>query len=215
MSKIEIYTSLENGKNLIGVKVNDPVASLQDLLDTWQPLCDDTMIHKTYAPGFHDVCKGCQVNCCDTAYVIPDLIAFQKIAGHLGLSYQDFVKNYFQQEKLAAGLLRLLPNPCIFLQHKICSIYDIRTLICRFYICTPLAGETEELIYKISWAGAAATQIYAEQQGLIQRDPRAGLSSFDLLFCNLLNEYRDTPMVEAFLQAEDYKDIPLHLFCDM
>lgn len=212
MKKIEVYTSLENGKTLLGVKVNDPAASLQDLLDTWQPLCDDTIIHKAYAPGFHDVCKGCQVNCCDTAYVIPDLIAFKKIARYLGLDYKDFIKHYFQQEKLAAGLLRLVPNPCIFLQNKICSIYDIRTLICRFYICTPLAGETEELVYKISWAGGAATQLYAEQQGLIQKDPQAGLSSFDLLFCNLINEYRDTPMVEAFLKADDYKDIPLHLF---
>lgn len=212
MSKIEVYQSQENGKIVMGVKVRDKAASLQDLLDIWQPLCDDTLIHKEYAPGFHDVCKGCSVNCCDTAYVIPDIIAFKKISSLLGIEHKKFIKNYFQQEKLAAGLLRLQPNPCIFLKQKICSIYESRSLICRFYICTPLQGETEELIYKISWAGAAATQLYAENQGLLVKEQNASLSSFDLLFLNLLNDYRNTEMVQAFLQASDYKDIPLALF---
>ncbi len=212
MKKIEVYQSEENGKLVLGIKVNDRNASLQDLLDIWQPLCDDTLIHKEYAPGFHDACKGCQVNCCNTAYVIPDLIAFKKIAHHLALEPAEFINNYFQAEKRAAGLLRLEPNPCVFLKQQICSIYAVRSLICRFYICTPLAGETEELIYKLSWAGAAATQLFAEQQGLLSQDPSASLSSFDLLFYKLLEEYRDTKMVEAFLQAADYRDVPLAPF---
>jgi hypothetical protein len=85
-------------------------------------------------------------------------------------------------------------------------------LICRFYICTPLQGETEELIYKISWAGGAAAQVFAEQQGLIARLENVSVSSFDLLFLNLLEEYRKTQMVEAFLRADNYDDIPLRLF---
>lgn len=214
MNKIEVFTNQESGKVVLGVKILDKDASLQDLLDAWQPLCDDTIIHKEYAPGYHDACKGCQHNCCDTAYVIPDIIAFKRIAGQLGLDHKAFIQNYFQLEKLSAGLLRLVPNPCIFLKNKICSIYELRTLICRFYICTPLQGETEELIYKLSWAGAAATQLYAAQQGLLKKDQAAGLSSFDLLFYNLLNEYRDSQMVQAFLRAEDYGDIPLALFYD-
>jgi len=212
MSKIEVYPSQENGKLVMGVNVEDKTASLQDLLDIWQPLCDDTLIHKEYAPGFHNVCKGCSVNCCDTAYVIPDIIAFKKISRQLGLNHKEFIQNYFQQEKLAAGLLRLEPNPCIFLKQKICSIYELRSLICRFYICTPLQGETEELIYKISWAGGAATQVYAESQGLLAKEQTASLSSFDMLFYNLLDDYRNTRMVQAFLQADDYRDVPLELF---
>ena len=212
MNKIEVYSSEENGKLVLGVKVQDKTASLQDLLDIWQPLCDDTLIHKEYAPGFHNVCKGCSVNCCDTAYVIPDIIAFKKIARQLELDHTEFIHRYFHEEKRLAGLLRLEPNPCIFLKQKICSIYELRSLICRFYICTPLQGETEELIYKISWAGGAATQVYAESKGLLDKNPAASLSSFDLLFYNLLEEYRNSQMVQAFLQASDYRDIPLGLF---
>lgn len=212
MNKVMLHQYQDQGRILLGVKVEDQAASLQDLLDAWQPLCDDTLIHKEYAAACHDACKACQVNCCNTAYVIPDLIAFKKIAAHLGLSYQDFIRLYFQTEKYAAGLLRLAPDPCIFLKERICSIYELRSLICRFYICTPLYGETEELIYKISWAGGAATQVFAEQQGLMDRSGNASRSSFDTLFLNLLEEYRQTKMVEAFLRADNYADIPLGLF---
>jgi len=212
MSKVSIGQKEDNGKILLGIKVEDDSASLQDLLDAWQPLCDDTLIHKEYAAAYHDACKACQVNCCNSAYVIPDLIAFKKIAARLDLDYQDFIRQYFQKEKLAVGLLRLNPDPCIFLQERICSIYALRSLICRFYICTPLQGQTEELIYKISWAGAAATQIFAEQQGLLPQTGDASRSSFDLLFLQLLEQYRHTQMVESFLQADDYSDIPLGLF---
>ncbi|MBP1762569.1 MAG: hypothetical protein H6Q64_2111 [Firmicutes bacterium] len=212
MNKVSICQNEDHGKILLGIKMEDESASLQDLLDAWQPLCDDTLIHKEYAAAFHDACKACQVNCCNTAYVIPDLIAFKKIAAHLTIGYPDFIRQYFQQDKLAAGLLRLSPDPCIFLQERICSIYELRSLICRFYICTPLHGETEELIYKISWAGGAATQVFAEQQGLLNQTGNSSRSSFDLLFLNLLEEYRHTKMVEAFLLAENYADIPLKLF---
>jgi len=212
MNKVSICQNEDQGKLLLGIKVEDDSASLQDLLDVWRPLCDDTLIHKEYAAAFHDACKACQVNCCNTAYVIPDLIAFKRIAANLELGYPDFIKQYFQQDKLAAGLLRLDPDPCIFLKERICSIYALRSLICRFYICTPLQGGTEELIYKISWAGGAATQVFAEQQGLLDQTGNPSRSSFDLLFLNLLEEYRHTKMVEAFLLADNYADIPLGLF---
>lgn len=212
MSKVVIGQNEENGKMLLGIEVYDDSASLQDLLDAWQPLCDDTLIHKEYATAYHDACKGCQVNCCNSAYVIPDLIAFKKIADGLGITCQDFIRRYFQKEKIAAGLLRLQPDPCVFLQERVCSIYTLRSLICRFYICTPLQGQTEELIYKISWAGAAATQVFAEQQGWLSPTRNISRSSFDLLFLQLLEQYRHTPMVESFLQAGDYSDIPLRLF---
>ncbi len=212
MNKVTLHQYQDQDRNLLGVKLADPAASLQDLLDAWQPLCDDTLIHKEYAAAGHDACKACQVNCCNTAYVIPDLIAFKKMAAHLGLSYPDFIRQYFQTEKVGAGLLRLQPDPCIFLQERICSIYELRSLICRFYICTPLYGETEELIYKISWAGGAATQVFAQQQGWLKGRASASRSSFDMLFLKLLEEYRQTEMVQAFLRADNYADIPLGLF---
>lgn len=207
---IEVYNAIENGKLGLGVRINGP-ASVQDLLDAWQPLCDDQTIFKQYATDNHDLCKGCQLNCCNTAYVIPDLIAFRKMAVILKMDWADLISGYFQKEKREIGILRLQPNPCVFLQNNICTIYAIRTLICRFYLCSPLLGETEELIYKIAWSGAAATQIFAEQQGLIAQNS-SGSSSFDRLFIGLLNEYRESAGVASFLQAQNYEDVPLYHF---
>jgi len=209
-NRVEVYNGLENGTLGIGIRVNGP-ATVQDLLDAWQPLCDDQSIYKQYAEGNYALCKGCQLNCCSTAYVIPDIISFRKMAASLNLDFADFIDRYFQMDKLGVGLLRLQPNPCVFLKDNICTIYSVRSLICRFYICSRLLGDTEELIYKIAWTGAAATQIFAEQMGLIKGN-RLGSSSFDRLFIGLVEEYRGTEGVRSFLEAKDYRDIPLHHF---
>lgn len=207
---VKVYKNTETGNLEIGVQM-DSSATVQDLLNAWQPLCDDQTIYKQFAEGNYAGCKGCRLNCCSTAYVIPDLVSFKKMAGEFQLDYSEFIREYFQPEKLQVGLLRLLPNPCVFLADNICSIYGVRSLICRFYLCTPLQGDTEELIYKIAWSGAAATQIFAEQEGLLP--PRSsGSSSFDRLFLEMLEQYRGSAGVESFLQARDYSDIPCQIF---
>lgn len=212
INKVEIYYSNEEKENGLRVRVNDDNASLQDLLDAWQPLCDDEQLYKLYAESQHRACRGCRINCCNTAYVIPDLIAFKKMAALTHLNYTEFVARYFQEEKLKVGLLRMQPNPCIFLQDNICTIYPVRSLICRFYLCCELAGETEQLIYNLSWTGAAATQLFAEASGLFHISPEQGLSSFDMMFKKLVEDYRHDPNVQLFMQAGEYSDIPLAPF---
>lgn len=213
MSKVEVYQQREHGIVKLGVKVHDPRAHLADLLQAWQPLCDGAGIYKQYGNNGCAPCRGCVTNCCNTAYVIPDLISFKRMAAWLGQEEADFLAGWFQSDKLARGLLRLQPNPCIFLQDRVCTVYPLRSLICRFYLCSPLLGETEQLIYSIAWSGAAATQLYAEQKGYLPRPSQGGFTSFDLLFVNMLEEYRYHPGVQLFLTAHDYQDIPLAPFC--
>jgi len=212
ISKVEICCGEKDETHGIKVHINDDNATLQDLLDAWQPLCDDEKLRKLYAEGQHHACRACTVNCCNTAYVIPDLIAFKKMAALNRLDYPQFVARYFQQEKLKAGLLRMQPNPCIFLQNNLCTVYPVRSLICRFYLCCKLAGETEQLIYSLSWTGAAATQLFAEERGLLQTSPEYGLTSFDLMFKELIEDYRHDLNVQLFMQAGEYSDIPLAPF---
>lgn len=209
MNKIEVYKTEEDGKLVTGLKINDSSATLQDLLDAWQPLCDDESVSKQYAPAGCSICKGCQVNCCNTAYVIPDLIAFKKMAAWFNYDYRQLLDKYYDQEKLEAGFLRMKPNPCIFLQDNICTIYPVRTLICRFYICTDILGDTQQLIYSITWAGIAATQLFAEEQGLVSNNPSVSRTSFDLMLERLVNEYRNSDKVTQFLKAREYSDILL------
>lgn len=213
LKKVHLYTGEEQGKTGIGVRITDPAATLADLLDAWQPLCDDERVYKLYAPGNYASCAGCEINCCTTAYVIPDLIAFKSMSAYLGLSYQEFIDRYFQTEKVQLGLLRMKPNPCVFLENRLCTIYPLRSLICRFYLCSSLLGATEQFIYSLTWSGIAATQLFAEQAGLIRR-AHSGFTSMDLLFANLVDDYRDHPQVQLFMQAEEYSDIPLLPFME-
>ena len=214
MSKVEVYYPNQEGVSEVCLRIRDESATLEDLLQAWQPLCDDSSLFKSFAPGNHAPCKGCTVNCCQSAYVIPDLIAFKRMAEGLHLSHRDFLSAYFQADKLAVGLPRMKPNPCIFLQNNICSIYPWRSLICRFYICTPLKGATEQLVYSLTWTGITATIVKLEEAGLLQPDPGAGMSSMDMLFNDLIVEYRDKPGVRLFMEADTYRDIALLPFLD-
>ncbi|NLU50078.1 MAG: YkgJ family cysteine cluster protein [Syntrophomonadaceae bacterium] len=213
MARVRVYKGQENGKLGVGVKVLDEQATLADLLEAWQPLCDDTGIYKAYAAGNYAACKGCQVNCCKQAYVVPDLVALLKISSYLKISPAEFARDYLDTDKLALGIPRLRTSPCIFLREGVCSIYPVRTLICRFYLCTHILGETEELIYSITMAGMVATQAYLAQLGLVDLEAQAqGITSYEQSFLRFFDEYRDTGMVEAFLLARDYAGIPLQLF---
>lgn len=214
MPKVEVYYRDLEPEPGVCLRINDESATLGDLLEAWQPLCDDSSLYKSFADGNHAPCKGCTVNCCQTAYVIPDLISFKRMADELQLSHREFLAHYFQAEKLAVGLPRIEPNPCVFLQNNICQIYPWRSLICRFYICTPLNGATEQLVYSLTWTGITATKMQLEAEGLLQPKPGAGLSSMDMLFNDLIEEYRHNPNVRLFMESTTYQDIPLLPFLD-
>lgn len=212
MHKLEVYQDYEQGKAAIGVRIMDSRATLADLLAVWQPLCDDSAVHKMYANDYHCACKGCQINCCLTAYVIPDLVALRRMSKHLGMEERELIQNCLDPDKRTLGFLRLRPNPCIFLQDNICTIYPERSLLCRFYICSTILGSTEQLIYSIAWVGVAAAQIYARQQGLLDKPPAGGFTSLDLMLARTIEEFSQHPGLPYFMLAEDYADIPLEPF---
>lgn len=114
MTKIEVYQTVEDGIVKLGARVNDPEANVADLLEAWQPLCDDESIYKIYGHNHYSACKGCPNNCCDTAYVIPDLISFRNMAAQLQVTEPEFIQDCFDQDKWALGLLKIKSNPCIF-----------------------------------------------------------------------------------------------------
>lgn len=212
MSRVELFQGEEEGKNGIGVRVNDRRASLADLLDAWQPVCDDSTLFKLYARENHQACKGCTVNCCNTAYVIPDNIALQRMITKSGMKPAEFADRCLDQEKRKLGLLRLKPNPCCFLENNICTVYPERALICRFYVCSAILGSAEQFIYSITWTGIAAAQAYARQQGMVDPPPPGGYTSLDLMFSRVIEDFSQTPQLQLFTRAKNYADIPLEPF---
>jgi Fe-S-cluster containining protein len=214
MAKVEVYQSNRDGQAQINVQIKGKDATVADLLEAWQPLCDDVTLYKSCADNHYAVCKGCKSNCCNNAYVMPDIISFKKMACYLNLSYEEFISSYFQKDKVRAGLLKIKTDPCVFLKDNICTIYPFRSLICRFYLCSPMAGAVEQLIYSLCWSGIAATLLWAEKSNWIPVAEQSGLSSMDLMFKRLLEDYRNKEKVSLFINASDYSDLPLFPFLD-
>ncbi len=211
--RVSVYKEWENGRLGLGVKVVEEGATLADLLEAWEPLADDSSVYKQFAPDNRSVCKGCKVNCCRQAYVIPDLISLKRMSSYLRLSPLEFAVRYLDQEKLRLNLPRLRYSPCPFLVDDCCSVYPARTLICRFYLCTHILGETEEFIYSVTLAGMAATQLYLDGVGVMDLGAEVrGISGYEASLQRLLDSSRKTGAARAFLEASDYADIPLTVF---
>lgn len=211
-SKVSIEIREEAGQACIAAVIAGSGASLQDLLDAWQPLCSRDDLEKKYAPGGRGDCEGCANNCCNAAFIIPDLLAFKASARLLGAQEKDYIARYFDRSRLEQGLLRWSSEPCVFLENLRCGIYPCRALLCRFYLCSPMTGFTEELVYRISWAGAAATLVYARERGLLDPGSKAPRGSFDHLVQGLLEDYSRRAEIRCFFSARSYRDIPLAPF---
>jgi len=190
--------------------VVDEDATLADLLEVWEPLSDEPGVGRKYAPG-SDSCRGCVNNCCNSAFVIPDLISFKAICRDQGVSPAEALQAHFDGESLQAGILRWKYGPCVFLRDRLCSVYRYRSLICRFYLCTNILGETEELIYSVVTAGIAALYTWMEERGLLA-PARKGLTGYDQTMLDLIDRYRNHPGTREFLQAGSFSEVLLRAF---
>jgi hypothetical protein len=208
--KLKVYKTMEHGKLGLGVKVVDEEATLADLLAAWEPLADDPGVNKIYS-NQEGACRGCINNCCNSAYVIPDLIAFRAMCRVCGCTPGQFLDRYFHPQALKIGIPRIKSGPCTFLQERICSIYSERSLICRFYLCASLLGETEELVYSIATTGIAALYLWLENESLLNASP-SGMTSFERMLLDTISQYREHPGTQAFLQARGYHEILLQPF---
>lgn len=211
--KVEFAIRQINGQpGLVLVRL-DESATVADLLAALQPFSDDPAIHKQYLPAGCGTCRACPVNCCRASYVIPDKISFLKLVDHLGVTPADFFDRFIDLERRKFGLPRLLSRPCIFLQNDICSVYPCRTLICQLYFCTPMEGDTEELIYSVVCAGIAELVRWAREAGWLTAQPDGvPPSGYDRLFMDLIKQWLDKPD-NPFQGAESYSEVKLAGVC--
>lgn len=219
--KIKFEIQDIKGKKGLRLIVLDPTASVQDLLDAIQPFSDEVSIHKDYLEDGHGTCRGCQVNCCRESFVIPDIISFHGLLDYLQLTAVDFLDGYFDAHKVKNGLPRLISGPCIFLKEDICSVYPYRTLICQLYICTPMTGDTEELVYSVVGAGIGELIRNGREQAFLPAWPdenncgwqlSSALTGYDRIFVKLLEQWVDHP-ANPFRDAKSYAEVKLKAVC--
>ena len=128
------------------------------------------------------------------------------------VSPEESLRRWFDPESLAVGILRWKYGPCVFLRDRLCAIYRERSLICRFYLCTNILGETEEMIYSVVTAGIAALYLRLEEKGLLTFRG-AGLTGYDQALLDLIQRYRDHPGTMEFKKADSYHEVMLRAFC--
>lgn len=77
-------------------------------------------------------CTKC-ANCCKTLHPVVTNEDITRIAGHLGMTEEEFVAAYLERDEEESGY-RIKSTPCPFLgDDNRCTIYDVRPEKCRGY----------------------------------------------------------------------------------
>jgi Fe-S-cluster containining protein len=75
-------------------------------------------------------CTKC-ANCCRTLRIVVTDEDIPRIAGHLGMTHDEFIAAYLEQDE---GGYRIKTTPCPFLgDDNRCTIYDVRPEKCQGY----------------------------------------------------------------------------------
>lgn len=92
----------------------------------------DKKIHTLHEKAFEKIdCLDC-ANCCKTTGPLFNQTDIDRIAGHLGISGAEFIKEYLRIDEDKDYVLETVP--CIFLSpDNYCSIYEVRPKACREY----------------------------------------------------------------------------------
>ena len=92
----------------------------------------DDLFHQLHTKAFQKMdCLAC-ANCCKTTSPIFRDVDIKRIAKHLRLKENQFIKSYLKMDEENDYVLQ--SSPCSFLDDdNTCSIYEFRPLACREY----------------------------------------------------------------------------------
>jgi uncharacterized protein len=77
-------------------------------------------------------CKECG-NCCRVATTQISERDAEQVARGLGMKKSEFIRDYTDKTEDEGLILRRNENGCVFLEGKLCSIYDFRPATCELF----------------------------------------------------------------------------------
>ncbi len=100
----------------------------------------DALAAQLHEQAFRIVdCTRC-ANCCKTSDVSVTAEDIARIAGHLGMTVEDFIATHLKTDE-EKGAYTVRRKPCSFLgEDDRCTIYDVRPTVCRQYPHTDRTG---------------------------------------------------------------------------
>jgi Fe-S-cluster containining protein len=123
-----------------------------DRLEKAGPADLDNRIHEEHRRLFSSIdCLDC-ANCCKTTPALLLQEDMERIAGFLGISTSEFIKNYVEMDE--DGDFVTNSTPCPFLgEGNYCRIYEVRPASCREFPLTLRPGQAA--IMQINLANTA------------------------------------------------------------
>lgn len=141
-------------------------ARVNDLLQAFQQATDDKLIYKPQLKTRYGVCAGCRDNCCRQFEINPDFLSATKIAKSKGMGLKEYSLKFLDfNEDLYFP--KFIGKPCPYLKSNLCTIYPIRPLICRLYLCTPMSDSLENLRAAVCYMGEGALIVELLKEGLL------------------------------------------------
>lgn len=82
-------------------------------------------------------CNGCALCCGDTKNRIRTILLLKleadRISKKTSKRIEEFAENIEGSEPYVYRMRKTADGKCVFLRDDLCSVYDVRPLICRFY----------------------------------------------------------------------------------
>lgn len=229
--RLAVFPKPLHGRMGLDCAILDPQATLADLNAAFAPYADAGDVHKRHLRSAGP-CLGCQGGCCTTSIIAPDLISFRATMAYLGLTAAELADRTVDPEWLARGVVHYRSQPCIFLQDNLCTIYPVRSVICRTFICCDYAPDLEDLVHNSIGAGLAALREFLAAAGVPVPEPDPGVvslaaSPYQAEFLRFYirwalgsgtleeqGELRPGPgRGNPFRTAAGYEQVPLRPFC--
>lgn len=217
--RVAVFPKELGGRAGLDLVVLEPDATVADLAAALDPFAGEAPVYKRQLRGGGG-CAGCRESCCTTSIIAPEPISWRLTAAHLGLTEAELADRCLDPVARAHGVAVYRSFPCTFLRDHLCSIYPVRSLICRLFICCPYTGVLEDLVHHIMGAGAAALRARLAARGLLGPLRPLGGAGYAGEFARWYTLWQGggpsgVPAAAAnpFHGAETYADLPLRAFC--
>ena len=128
-----------------------------------------------YPKRLHFVCERCAICCGDTEErnrsILLLQIETQRISKKILKQICDFAEKVGGSDPYVYRMKKTGDGKCVFLRDSLCSIYELRPLICKFYPFQLINSENGKLVFD-----------YTNECPSIGKGPELGRSFFEKLY---------------------------------